>query len=273
VTARLAAIAAFVPQSARVADIGSGHGQLPLELLGSGRASWCVATDTDAASLDALARAAARFPLRLEVRTGDGLEALEPSDRIEVAVIAGMGARRICRILTSSRRPALGIRRFVLAPQAEPALLRGWLLDRGLRIVEEELVEEGGRFYPVIAAEPGEPGDLLAHPRLAPEELLEAGPCLVRSPNPTLLRYWQGQQERLEGILRSLPPGGRAARAASALARARRIVGELAGTGSSRRPVRSSLGYRSRPDGPEGSAGGRLEHHRASSSTVLGRSS
>lgn len=222
-SSRLASIAALVPLGARVADVGSGHGRLALHLLAEGRARWCVATERDASPLEEIARSAGPLWGKLELRLGDGLEPLRPEDRLDVAVLAGMGARSIRRILSSPKRDNLGIGRFVLAPQAEAPSLRRWLLGNGLRIVREVLVEERGRLYVVIAAEPGEPAGLLDHPSLTPEEVLEAGPRLLGSPCPSLLRYWQRQESRLSAILERLPHGRRPARLASALARASRI--------------------------------------------------
>lgn len=222
-SARLASIASLVPRGARVADVGSGHGRLALHLLAEGRASWCIATEVEAALLAEIARRARSLDDRLELRAGDGLEPLQLEDRVDVAVVAGMGARAICRILSSPRRKELDIGRFVLAPQAEVPSVRRWLLGNRLRIVRELLVEERGRFYAVIAAEPGGPAGVLDHPSLTPEEVLEAGPCLLRSPCPALLRYWQQQESRLSAILDRLPETHRPARLAAALVRAGRI--------------------------------------------------
>jgi tRNA (adenine22-N1)-methyltransferase len=154
---RLGAVAALVPHGARVADVGAGDGRLAAWLVGTGRASFCVATErTERAA--AAVRASVGDGPGLDVRRGEGLGALRPEDGIEVVVVAGMGARKIRGILDGGNPRELGIRRLVLQPQTEPRLLRRWLLDHGWRIAAGSRVVERGRLYEVMAAEDPERG-------------------------------------------------------------------------------------------------------------------
>lgn len=150
---RLAAVAALVPPGSRVADVGTGHGLLALRLRASGRAAHCVATERNTRLLtEARRRAVDRLP-GVELRAGDGLAALDPADRIDVVVLAGMGSRKMIRILADERLLRLAIRRLVLQPQCEAQRLRRWLADQGFGIVAESRSLERGRSYLVIAAE------------------------------------------------------------------------------------------------------------------------
>ena len=154
---RLAAIAGLVPSGSRVADVGTGHAGLADMLLASGRAAHCIATEISLETLESI-REKVRgraLPGGFELRGGDGLEALSPADRIDVLVIAGIGARKIIGILASSRLDALGVRRLVLQPQSEPELLDRWLTLRGFRVVDERRPADRGRSYRVLAAERG----------------------------------------------------------------------------------------------------------------------
>ena len=69
-------------------------------------------------------------------------------------MLAGMGARKIIRILDDERLERLAIRRLVVQPQSEPQRLRNWLLGNGFGIVAERSALDRGRHYTVIAAEP-----------------------------------------------------------------------------------------------------------------------
>ena len=154
---RLAAIAALVPQGARVADVGTDRALLPRALLASGRASYCLAIDR---SPNVIRSARAALPVLrpgLELRSGNGLDAIEERDRIDVVVLAGLGARSIVRILDDPRRLSLGLGRLVLQPQTEPHRLRSWLGANGLEIVDERQAHERGRSYIVLAARPSGP--------------------------------------------------------------------------------------------------------------------
>lgn len=79
----------------------------------------------------------------------DGLDAFGP---MGTAVIAGMGAKTIARII--SRAPT--VQRYVLHAQDDPPALRRWLAGHGFRIVTEGLAPEARRFAEVVVAEPGD---------------------------------------------------------------------------------------------------------------------
>lgn len=198
-------------------------------LLSSGRAAHCVATEL-------AGRRAPRLPRpdadpdrtsRLEFRSGFGLRVLRAEDRIEVVVLSGLGARAVARILEDRPPRGLGVRRLVIQPQSEPARVRHWLAENGYVIVDERMVRERDRFYVVLAAEP-RPGEAPpAHPRLDREDLEEAGPCLVRSPDPVVREYWQRVQRDQERILLLGSRGAGRAAARRRLERARRVLAAL----------------------------------------------
>lgn len=223
---RLAVAAELVPPGSRVADIGTDHGLLPRILLSSGRASFCVASERSAELLPPPPPPSVDSR-GVEWRSGDGLTVLRPEDRIDVVTLTGMGARTISRLLDRSVREPLGVRRFVLQPQTEELRLRRWLVAQGLGIVDERLVVERRRFYVVLAVEPGAATALHDHPSLSPQELLEAGPVLVRSADPRVRDYWTRESARLEGILAEAPEGPGKRAASRRAATARRIVEAL----------------------------------------------
>ncbi len=204
---RLRTAAELVPLGARVADIGTDHGLLPRILVDERRAAFCIATElrSERFSRPPGLRHGERLR-RIELRTGDGLAVIDPADRIEVLTLTGLGGRTIVRILEDDRRRQLDLRRIVIQPQSEWALLRTWLAERGLGVVEERLILERGRYYLVLAAESrAEP--VPRHATLSREDLLEAGPRLVRSPEPLVQGYWREQLEHGERILRRTPSG------------------------------------------------------------------
>jgi len=205
---RLAAIASLVPEGSVVADVGAGHGLLADALLRSGRCLRVIALD---ASPHELPQAG------LDRRWGDGLAPLKPEDGVDTAIVAGLGGAAIAGIV--GRRPSgLTILRWILQPQTEAALLRASLLGSGLSLVDERLVEDAGRFYPILVASPGA-GAPASFPGLTAEDVLEAGPCLLRDRPRELAAAWERQRERLARV----DPAG------PALARAERILAYLKG--------------------------------------------
>lgn len=229
---RLAALADAVEPGARVADVGTDHGRLPLWLARSGRASFCLAIEKD----DRLLRRAARPPAdapwggRLAYRSGDGLRAIRPSDAVDTIVLAGLGGRTIVRLLADGAASRVAPRRLVLQPRSEEALVRGWLSAHGFTLVSEALAAERGRLHPTIAAERGDDAALYRHPALGREDLLAAGPLLVRARAPELARLWRAQRDRFEAIAAEAS-GAAAGRARAGLARAERILAAISRRG------------------------------------------
>lgn len=225
---RLAAIADLIPAGSRVVDVGCDHGRLAVGLIATGRARQVIATeiaDSQLASLRARDLPAVEDG-RLAMRVGDGFSALRDGDRADVAVIAGMGAPTICRIL-GGMPVWLGVTRVVAQPQSDPGRLRTWLLDTGWDIEDERCAQSRGRYYEIVAASPGGSGAMPRHPGLSRADLCEAGPWLVRRRDPCAARRWHRTLARYEGIVASTPPGPDREAAVIERDRARRVVGVL----------------------------------------------
>ena len=73
----------------------------------------------------------------------DGLSAFT---EVDLAVIAGMGARRIAKILDGPCRPTI----VIVAPQDDPPWLRNWLALRGWRIDAEVVAPEAGGYAEIL---------------------------------------------------------------------------------------------------------------------------
>lgn len=214
---RLQTLARFVPAGSRVADIGTDHALLPVYLVQTGRATKVVATDVHRGPWEAARAQVARHGLegRIDVRLGDGLSVLLP-DEADVIVLAGMGGMLIERILSAHPDRLRGVTRLVLQPNTDAARVRRWLRDHGFCLVDEELLEEDGRLYEVLVAEPGDGRAPYRDGELPEEELLEVGPHLWRKAAPLLLRKWEAERDHLARVCAQL------ARAESAAAAAKR---------------------------------------------------
>lgn len=177
---RLAAVAAFVPAGARLADIGADHARLPLALAASGGVAHAIAVDVNEGPFEAARRAvkAAGMEKMVEVRRGDGLSPLAHGEADAVAV-AGMGGSLMVHILEEGVAVLEGVDTLILQPQSDAAELRAWLYDNGWHIAEESLVRAGGRLYEILLARRGQ--------EEKPEPiLLEIGPALWQKKPPLL---------------------------------------------------------------------------------------
>ena len=158
---RLAAIAALVPDGARLADVGTDHALLPIRLLLDGKIQSAVATDIRPGPLScAKENAYAAGVQDLSCVLCDGLTGISP-DSVDTVVIAGMGGENIAAILRAAPwacRNTLCI----LQPMSRPEELRAALPSLGLTIRAERLVRDAGRLYSVLAVRAGAPEALSA---------------------------------------------------------------------------------------------------------------
>ena len=156
---RLAAIAALVPEGARLADVGTDHAYLPVRLLLDGGIASAVATDVNEGPLQRGRETAERYGVgTILFRRCDGLADVR-ADEVDTVVIAGMGGDLIARILAAA--PWTKQAHLILQPMTAQEDLRRWLLENGYRIAKETLAQEGKKLYVILSATGGY--DFLIH--------------------------------------------------------------------------------------------------------------
>ncbi len=153
---RLRCIAELVPRGARLADVGTDHGYLPVWLLQEGRIEHAIASDINALPLAHARRTVEEYGVadQVELRLCAGLDAVAP-DEADTVVIAGMGGETILAILDAApwlRRDGMTL---LLQPMTKAELLRRWLSENGYRIEFERLVRDKGTIYAVLTVKAG----------------------------------------------------------------------------------------------------------------------
>jgi len=183
---RLERVAAHVPAGARLADIGSDHGYLPVALMRRGVIAAAVAGEvalTPFRAAERTVRESGHAP-GITVRLADGLAAIEPHDRITAISLCGMGGETIRDILDSGKARLSGQERLILQPNGGEQPLRQWLMDNGYRILCEEVLRENRFDYEIIVAE-------RTGPVVYSAEELYFGPLQMQVRSPAFLVKWQ----------------------------------------------------------------------------------
>lgn len=221
---RLERVAAHVPAGARLADIGSDHGYLPVALLRRGAIVAAVAGEVALTPFRAAERTVADNDLgeQISVRLADGLAAIEAQDGITAISICGMGGETIRDILDTGKARLSGRERLILQPNGGEPPLRQWLMDNDYRILAEELLRENRFDYEIIVAEPA------ARQPYSAEELY-FGPLLLQARSPQLLDKWQRRLRHKQRTLASFAHAQQAVPEDKVqdLAREVRWIGEL----------------------------------------------
>ena len=157
---RLRLLADLVPQGARLADIGTDHGYLPVYLLQKGRIISAIAADIGQAPLDHARRTAQQYGVTdgLRFLCCDGLQGIGPEDA-DTVVIAGMGGETIRHILSQAPWTKAGNTLLLLQPMTKQEDLRRWLNENGYAQSAERLVRDKDYLYPVftVSAESSRP--------------------------------------------------------------------------------------------------------------------
>ncbi len=215
---RLAALAAYVPAGSIVADIGTDHAHLPVFLVEEGICPLVIATELNQGPFKSAGRQVRERNLedKIDLRLGDGLKTLKPGEA-GVLVLAGMGGNTIREILAASPDVLKTVKKLVLQPMADPGDLRIWLAANGWKISDEKLVNEDGRTYVIVVAEPGreETSDPI---------LLELGPRLLQRKDPLVKDYMSKIVNKYEQVLAALT----AAKSEDAHKKARELKAKLA---------------------------------------------
>ena len=203
---RLSAIADMVTKGNRLVDVGCDHGYLPVYLIQQKKIPSAVAMDVRKGPLSRAKEHIRQYGLEeyIQTRLSDGLVALEAGEG-DTLVIAGMGGPLMERILTDGQSVRDSFSELILQPQSDIPHFRRYIQSQGWKIAEEKMVEEDGKFYPmmrVIKEERERPESLGAE---APYTLAEAfGAFLLEEHNPVLYRYLQREARIRENILKQL---------------------------------------------------------------------
>ncbi|MGN0334388.1 MAG: tRNA (adenine(22)-N(1))-methyltransferase, partial [Lachnospiraceae bacterium] len=136
-----------------LADVGTDHGYVPIYLYEKKVIPAAIAMDVNQGPLERakLHIAEAKLEKVIETRLSDGLSALKPGEADSI-LIAGMGGPLIVKILDTHRETAASAKELILQPQSEIADVRKYLYEQGYEIIEEHIVLEDGKYYPMMKA-------------------------------------------------------------------------------------------------------------------------
>ncbi len=188
---RLGAVAGMVTTGNRLADIGTDHAFVPISLVEEGRIPCAIAMDVNKGPLERASEHIRSHGLsdKIITRLSDGLQELG-IDEADTILIAGMGGALTVRIL--GQRPNLfhEARELVLQPQSEIASVRRYLEANGWQIMDEQMILEDGKYYPMMKCEPGQMN--------LTDKQAEFGPFLMERRDAVWISFLRWR----EGILR-----------------------------------------------------------------------
>ncbi len=146
---RLQTIYNMVDESA-VADIGSDHGKLIIELARNGIATEAFAVENKKGPYEKLCSEIEKAGLmdKIVPLYSDGLTDL-PS-YVGTLIIAGMGGDNIIKILEDHPEKVHHVQHIIVDAHTKTREVRKYICEHGFIIDQEKMVEEDGKYYEII---------------------------------------------------------------------------------------------------------------------------
>lgn len=202
ISKRLEMVAGMITPGCILADVGTDHAYIPIYLAAGGNIQRAFAMDVNKGPLAKAVEHIRQYGLeeKIETRLSDGLEKLNPGEADSI-LIAGMGGPLTIRILENGEKTALAAKELILQPQSEIRAVREWLEKKGFQIIQEEMVEEDGKYYPMMKVVKAEKEEYAE--KMNPAEL-RYGPLLLKQKHPVLKEFLIREYELNERILSAL---------------------------------------------------------------------
>ena len=153
---RLKKICNLVDENSIVADIGTDHGIIPIELSKNNMSKKIIATDISEDSLEKLEQKLIYNSniVNIETRVSDGLDCFNEFE-VDTIIISGMGGILIKEILERNLTVAKSANNLILSPNNSLDVLRKFLLQNNFVIEKEDDVIENKKYYQILKVKRG----------------------------------------------------------------------------------------------------------------------
>lgn len=196
---RLQKVASYIPNGAVLADIGSDHAYLPCYICLKDKTVKAIAGEINKGPFESAKKTVNSYNLteNIDVRLGNGLEVIHPTDFVNHIVIAGMGGSLIRDILQEGESKLLHVKRIIAQPNIDARSVRKWFLQHQFQITNEAIIEENEHIYEIIVADRVESKESSI---LTEKELL-FGPILLRNKSEIFHKKWRREWNKLQQVV------------------------------------------------------------------------
>ena len=198
-------------------DVGTDHGYIPIHLLKQEKCNKVIATDINIGPVEK-----AKFNIsveeledKVEFRLGSGLSIIRPGE-VEVIIIAGMGGNLIRDIIEEGLEVIKKADYIVLQPVQNPEILRKYLIEKGFKILDEDICLEDNKYYEIIKV------TFDNKPDVREEIFYEISEKLIKENHPLISGYIKNKIFKYNKINDNIIDG-----TPSALARKRELVAKI----------------------------------------------
>ncbi|MCR4850134.1 MAG: class I SAM-dependent methyltransferase [Lachnospiraceae bacterium] len=204
----MAKIASIVTPGLRVCDVGCDHALIDIALVSEGKCPHALAMDINEGPLKGAGSNVSGEGLssKITLRLSDGLDRYIKGEA-DSLIISGMGGplmqdilgRYLDTICDKNGQKLFDntcdFKEMILSPQSEIEEFRDFLSSAGLRIDDESMVFDEGKYYTIIKAVP----DRSIHHLTEAERMF--GPVLTTRPDPVFTDYLRFRLKADEAVL------------------------------------------------------------------------
>ena len=209
-SARMQALVNMVTPGSIVCDVGCDHGWVSIYLVQQKIAPKVYAMDVRSGPLERAKEHIAEYQLDsyIETRLSDGLTNLQ-AGQADCMICAGMGGPLMRRILTEGRTKARAMKELILQPQSDWPLFRRFLREEGYQTIQENMIYEDGKYYPMVKVIPVNPAEVFVASTEEEQELWDSfGELLLKERNAVLKQYLNFSEKHVRELLRHLGTQG-----------------------------------------------------------------
>lgn len=198
---RLKKIVEMVPECSVLADIGTDHGYVLIELIHANKITKGIASDNKKKPLEKAKKNSETEGVSgdIDFRLGDGLSTLNAGEA-NGAVVAGMGGILTRDILENSLDIIKEMDFLLLQPAQNPEMLRKYLYEGSFEILDEDIIKEERRFYEYILVRYDE-NPLVKRKNIGEYQV---GECLLERKSELLNEFLESKIRETEGILQKM---------------------------------------------------------------------
>lgn len=145
-TKRMQAIAKLVNKDEKVIDIGTDHAYVPIYLYLNNITHNITATDISKKVLENTYNNLKKYNLENEIKLimSDGFENV--NDNYDIAIISGMGAHTIIKILSNNTLP----NKLIIESNNEHYLIRKYLNEINYKLEKEYVILDNNKYYLIM---------------------------------------------------------------------------------------------------------------------------
>lgn len=196
ISKRLRAIGDLVSDNSFILDVGCDHALLDIYVTLNKKGVRAIASDINNGPLKIAKENVLSYGVsdKVKVVLGDGLCSYE--DGVDTIVLSGLGSTTIVDILKNRIDVLDKVSKLIVSSNNDYYFLRKSICDLGFMIGNEIIIEDRGKFYPVVVFEKG-------YKKYSKFELTY-GPVLLNEMSSTFKKYLEFNKNKLLKIYNSL---------------------------------------------------------------------